>query len=220
MKRILLGLIALFLCGIIIYFFEFDRIFSPSMTPQEAFEKLIEGNKRYIENKTINSKHPVDMRAGLVGKQRPFAVILGCSDSRVPPELLFDQNIGDVFVVRVAGNVAGSIEQESISYAIHQLKSKLIIVLGHENCGAVTAVLKGQTEGIEAIADLIRPVIKECKGDCNEVEAAVKKNVKAVVRQLRNDPRFYELISSNKLDVIGGYYYLKSGKVDFLERED
>ena len=93
-------------------------------------------------------------------EQKPFAIILGCSDSRVSPEILFDQGIGDLFIVRVAGNVAGPVELDSIEYAALYLKSSLVLVLGHENCGAITAVLDGQTKEIEHVADLIAPAIQ------------------------------------------------------------
>jgi carbonic anhydrase len=220
MKYVLLGVSALLLCVVAIYAFDLDKVFHPSMTPQEALERLIAGNNRYVEDKTLNDRHSSSTRAGLVSQQMPFAVILGCSDSRVPPELLFDQGVGDIFVVRVAGNVSGDTESASIGYAVNHLKAKLILVLGHENCGAIKAVLNNQTEGIEPIAKLIKPAIEDvCQMCSDRVENAVKMNVRAVVKQLQKDPHFAPLIRENKLDIVGGYYNLKSGYVEFLDKE-
>lgn len=111
------------------------------LSPQEALKKLQEGNERFVSDKSLRClTDKEDRRKALVNNQKPFAIILGCSDSRVAPEILFDQGLGDLFIIRVAGNVLGSSEIDSITYAVKALLCPLIVVLGHENCGAVEAV--------------------------------------------------------------------------------
>ena len=147
-------------------------------------------------------------REEILKLQKPCTVIVGCSDSRVPPEIVFDQGLGDLFIVRVAGNVVGPVELDSIEYAIKQLGASLVMVLGHESCGAVTAVLDGKTEDIEDVANLIKPAIKHAKG----VESAVKDNVRWIVRHLKNT----SLIKAKKVECVGAYYHLGSGQVEIL----
>ena len=131
-------------------------------TPEEALHKLIAGNIRAREERVEHPNHFKESKLlALVEKQEPFAVILACSDSRVSPEILFDQGIGDLFVVRIAGNVVGLIELESIHYAVTQLKAPIIVVMGHENCGAIQAVIKNQDQTMPEIGALIKPAV-EC----------------------------------------------------------
>ncbi len=165
----------------------------PLFGSDEAIQKLIEGNDRYVKG------HVAPSAPG----QTPFAVILACSDSRVAPEIIFDQGLGDLFVVRVAGNVAGDLGMESIQYATHVLGASVVMVLGHENCGAITAVKTGKTADISAIASLVEPNIKGIQN----LEAAIKANVRGVVANLK------DLVD---VDVIGGYYDFDTGKVEIL----
>lgn len=180
---------------------------------KEALGRLMEGNKRYVEQRFEHPNRTAETRAAAVSGQNPFAIILGCSDSRASPEILFDQGIGDLFVVRVAGNVAGDIETDSIDYSALVLGSNLIVVLGHENCGAVTAVVNKNTKDIPEIAKLMQPAIQSI----TNIEEAVKANVRAVVKQLKSSKLIARLIQEEKLDVVGGYYEFKSGKVEFLD---
>jgi carbonic anhydrase len=113
-----------------------------AMTCEMGLQRLKEGNQRYVEDKLIHPDRTSERREALQSKQQPFAIIVGCSDSRVAPEIVFDQGVGDLFIVRVAGNVVGPIELDSIEYAAEYLKSCLIVVMGHQNCGAVDAVMK------------------------------------------------------------------------------
>ena len=188
------------------------------VTPADALHKLIQGNIRAIEDRIEHPNRFKESRMeALVAKQEPFAVIIACSDSRVSPEILFDQGIGDLFVVRVAGNVIGEIELESIHYAVTQLKAPLIMVMGHENCGAIGAVLNNQDQTIPAIAALIKPAVecsKEMKGP--PLQNAVEANVKQVVHYLREMGFIKELINSGQLDVFGSYYHLQNGVVRLL----
>jgi carbonic anhydrase len=188
-----------------------------AVTPNEALQKLKEGNKRFVNGKLEHPNRDEVRREALVSKQEPFAIIVGCSDSRVSPEILFDQGVGDLFVVRVAGNVGGPIELDSIEFAAVFLKSSLILVLGHENCGAVNAVLNGQTKDIPAIANLIAPAIKDTKTQSGSLESAIKANVRAVVTQLKNSPPIANQIARNSIKVVGGYFNLESGQVEWQE---
>lgn len=186
-------------------------------TPETALKLLLEGNKRFVEDKLACPDRHQERRAATVAAQRPFAIVLGCSDSRVPPELIFDLGIGDVFVVRVAGNIAADTELDSILYSALFNNSSIIVVLGHENCGAVTAVLANNTIDIEAIAKHIEPAIQKAKdmpGD--PLVNAIRLNVAESVRRIKSSSPIAKLIQEGKIAVVGAYYHLKSGKVELL----
>ena len=139
----------------------FTQLFA--LTPDKALQTLREGNLRFIQNKSIHPNRADERRLETAKQQEPFAIILGCSDSRVSPEIVFDQGIGDLFVVRVAGNVVSPVILDSIEYSALYLHSSIIVVLGHENCGAVKAVLQGNTKDMEPVAELIRRQSKNPK---------------------------------------------------------
>lgn len=185
-------------------------------SPQAYIQQMMEGNERYMQDKLEHPNRTSARRESLTSIQEPFAAIIGCSDSRVAPEIIFDQGIGDLFVVRIAGNVLGVTELASVEYAVNALHASVIFVLGHENCGAVKAVLAGQTEGIEPISVRVEEALKNSTDRLSEnpVENAIKKNVQFVVGQLEQDPIFSKLISEGKLAVVGGYYQLATGKVE------
>lgn len=182
-----------------------------------GLKKLIEGNQRFA---TENSSYPdrtAERRQEMIATQEPFAVIVGCSDSRVAPEILFDQGLGDLFIVRVAGNVVGPVERDSIEYSVIYLHSSTILVLGHENCAAVQAVMQGKTKDIEAVATLIQPAVdKVKKGDSGNLEAAVKANVAFIVEDLKKKEPLKSLVEKKKLTIAGGYYNFHTGKVELL----
>ena len=182
-------------------------------SPSDSLQRLVEGNQRYVKDEIRHANHSSDRREELLAKQQPFAIILGCSDSRVAPEIIFDQGLGDLFIVRVAGNVIGPLELDSIEYAAKHFDSSLVIVLGHEACGAVTAVRDGQTEDIEAIASLIKPAIK----DATSLESAIKENVAWTVNYLKNSPLIRQLATEKKIDCVGAYYHLGTGNVEILK---
>ena len=196
----------------------FSEELAKKPSPMEALHKLIAGNIRAIEERVEHPNHFKESRMqALVTKQEPFAVIVACSDSRVSPEILFDQGIGDLFVVRVAGNVVGPIELESIHYAVTQLKAPIILVMGHENCGAIQAVLMKQDQTIPEISALIKPAIicaESEKGD--PLQNAVEANVKLVVNQLREMAFIKAPLQAGDLEVIGSYYHLQNGVVRLL----
>jgi len=187
------------------------------LTPEDALKRLLEGNKHFAADQLTCPERNSERRAAIVSKQDPFAIILGCADSRVPPELVFDQGVGDLFIVRVAGNVVGPLEQNSIDYSVATHNPKVILVLGHENCGAVEAVLKGKAKGFEPLLTLIEPAVQEArKLKDHQLEQAIKINVKRMVDYLKSTPLIAKQLADKKLIVVGGYYELNSGEVKIL----
>jgi carbonic anhydrase len=191
----------------------------------ESLGKLMDGNKRYVEGKLANKDLGDTKRKELVIGQKPFAIVITCSDSRVPPELLFDQGLGDIFVVRVAGNVVDPIALGSIEYGAEHLHAPLLFLLGHSNCGAVKATLeaKGEPEGnIGAIVKKIQPAADAAKkkgGSDNEIlETAIQENVKNVYTDIMNKSTIIKHLSGEgALKIVGGEYSLATGKVEMIE---
>lgn len=187
-------------------------------TPESALQKLISGNQRFKSDALSHCYHAQDRREATTSTQKPFAIILGCADSRVPPETVFDQNLGDLFVVRVAGNVAGPLEIDSIDFSILVNNSALVVVLGHENCGAVKAVMAKNTRDVESVAALIAPAVAQAeKMPGNAAENAIKANIRAVRDQLKKTSVVARAINDKKLQVVGAYYELTTGNVEFLK---
>jgi carbonic anhydrase len=162
----------------------------PSVAPAEAISKLKEGNARYTGGNPQHPRQAKDRRAELTKSQHPFAVVIGCADSRVPPEIVFDQGLGDLLVNRVAGNVIDDHSLGSTEYAVDHLGTRLIVVLGHQSCGAVkaakeTIAAKGKAPGhIESLVTAIKPAVEETVKD--DLDATIKANVNNVVRALRS----------------------------------
>lgn len=199
----------------------FLPVFAQAQTdlPAEALKRLQAGNARFVSNQSTHPNREKEVRAAAAGGQTPFAVILCCSDSRAPPEILFDEGIGDLFIVRVAGNVMGPVELASVEYGVYHLGAALVLVLGHENCGAVAAVIEGKAEDIAPVAELIAPAIAKAKTQKGSlVENAILDNVEYVVAALQKDKELDDLIQKNQLMVMGGYFELVSGKVRFLPK--
>ncbi len=190
------------------------------MTAKEALKHLKEGNKRYVKGEVKHPHTDPKWRDELVEGQHPFAVILSCADSRVVPELLFDQGLGDLFVIRVAGNVAKDKVFGSIEYAVKFLNSKLIVVLGHEKCGAVNASLSNVDPGghIGSIIEKIKPAVyvaKRMKGDL--LTNAVKVNAQIVGEEIKETkPIISDAVESAGVDVVSAYYKLETGEVEWL----
>lgn len=191
-----------------------ETLKTEKVSPQEAFDRLMRGNARYMADTPESPDRTSVRRLEIYQKQRPFAIIVGCSDSRVPPEIIFDQGLGDLFVVRVAGQVVGPVELDSIEYAAKYLGSSIILVLGHQSCGAVNAVLKGKTADIEDVAHLIEPALQKVKR--KTLENAIKANVKYVVDHLKTTPLIQKLMKEDQINVVGGYYSLPDGRVEVL----
>jgi carbonic anhydrase len=189
------------------------------VTPDQALQTLMEGNQRFSKDKSLHLDRTSERRQELLSKQTPHATIVGCSDSRVAPEIVFDQGIGDLFIVRVAGNVVGPLELDSVEYSALYLHSSIVMVLGHENCGAVNAVIGGNTKDIEAVAELIQPAADATKMQKdNRLENTIKINAKMMADQLRNSPVLAGLIAKKKLTVVAAYYNFHTGKVELLDQ--
>ena len=190
------------------------------VTADSALAELTAGNAHHVTHRYQHPHETLDRQRQLVSGQNPHAEILSCADSRVPPELIFDQGLGDLFIVRVAGNVASDIELGSLEYGAEHLHVPLLVVLGHQHCGAVTAAVEGgEAEGhIGALIALLRPAIEKTRGMSGDpVENAVKANVEMVVKQLRTEtPLLAELVTRGKLKVVGAVYSLDTGKVTWL----
>jgi carbonic anhydrase len=188
----------------------------------EALRLLREGNRRYIAH---HAKHPhQDSRARLevAQGQHPFAVVLGCADSRVAPEVVFDQGLGDLFVVRVAGGVVGDVIVGSIEFAATRFGVPLVMVLGHERCGAVQAALEtthleALPAGVRALLEPIMPAVQMARaGGGDLLTHAIRLHTQNMVYCLRNDEILKPLQQSGRLRIIGGTYHLESGQVDFI----
>jgi len=186
--------------------------------------KLLDGNKRFIAGNLESKDFSDTKRKELAKGQRPFAIVVACSDSRVAPEIIFDQGLGDIFVIRVAGNVLDRVSLGSIEYAAEHLKTPLVIILGHTYCGAVTAAVesKGRTEGnIGAIVKRILPAVerakKEGKSGKDLLNSAIVKNV-LLQREymIKNSPVIRKLIKAKELQVITAIYNLESGEVSIV----
>lgn len=172
------------------------------MTPKEVLKTLMEGNQRFVRESSEHPNRCHETRILTSKRQTPMAVVLTCSDSRVSPEIIFDLGIGDLFTIRVAGNVVGPVELASIDFGVNTLGAQLILVLGHENCGAIQAVLGGKGAQIAAIAELLQI------GDSKLEADAAKHNVQHVVQTLK---------SHFEKEVAGGYYHLETGLVELIK---
>jgi carbonic anhydrase len=193
------------------------------ISAEDALERLRDGNRRFVNGETDNTALATHARrAELVDGQDPFAVILACSDSRVPVELIFDQGLGDLFVIRVAGNIVAPSLIGSVEFAAANLGTKLVVVLGHSNCGAVEATLKtlaqepvARTPNLRSIVDRIRPAL-EPLADAT-LHEAVRANVRQSVDQLaQGSPDLERRIATGELTIVGAEYSIESGEVEFL----
>lgn len=188
------------------------------MTPQLALKRLLKGNDRYVHDMLEHPNRTSERRESTVSKQTPYAVIVGCADSRVSPEIIFDEGVGDLFVVRVAGNVIGPLELDSVEYSAIYLNSSIILVMGHENCGAVDAVINNNTKDIESVAELIQPAVKEARKSSpkNLLEASVKTNACRMKECLLKSPALQKLVKDKKIEIHAAYYNLQTGDVEIL----
>ncbi|HJZ80339.1 MAG TPA: carbonic anhydrase [Pyrinomonadaceae bacterium] len=190
------------------------------ITAESALAELKAGNVHHVRHQYQHPHETALRQRELTAGQHPHAEILSCADSRVPPEIIFDQGLGDLFVVRVAGNVATDTELGSLEYGAEHLHIPLLVVLGHESCGAVTAAVQGgpPEAHIAALMDLIKPAVDQSRGIPGDpVANAVRTNVELVVKQLRaSTPLLSELVAQGKLRIVGAVYSLKTGKVTWL----
>jgi carbonic anhydrase len=202
------------------------------ISAREALERLREGNQRYASNlRSLDTLLSHTRRAELVAGQQPFAIVLGCSDSRVPAELVFDQGLGDLFVIRVAGNIVAPSQVGSVEFAAIQCGTRLVVVLGHSQCGVILATVdelrrpaENQSRSLQSIVDRVRPSVQglfgtELRHDhAALVHHAVRANVRASVNHLRHGSEVLErMIERDGLLVVGAEYSLETGRVDFFE---
>ncbi|MBI4653777.1 MAG: carbonic anhydrase [Nitrospirae bacterium] len=215
-----------FLCLILILSFV-SLVSAGAMNGEEAFNKLMDGNKRFISGKPAIKDISSDKRKELLKGQSPSAVIVTCSDSRVSPELIFDQELGDVFIIRTAGNVLDSVALGSMEYAAEHLHTPLVVFMGHEKCGAVAAAVdaKGEPEGnIGEIVKKIMPAVNKAKergGSKEEIlNNAIKENVLLSQKYaIEKSPMLKHLIESGKLKTVSSIYHLGSGEVEILSKD-
>ena len=202
------------------------------LSAQEALDRLREGNQRFVANAHGANGFPGQARpADVASSQHPMAIILGCSDSRVPAEIVFDQGLGDLFVIRVAGNIVAPSQVGSVEFAATRFATRLVVVLGHSQCGAILATLEelrrpreDQSRNLRAIVDRVRPSVEgllatELRHDFAAlVREGVRANIRASVDHLRHGSQILEqLIQDEGLRVIGAEYSLETGVVELLE---
>ena len=206
------------------------KIAKAAMTPDQALAKLIDGNRRFVTDQIPVADITTKRRLEIAKSQSPFAVLVGCADSRVGPEHLFGGGLGELFIVRTAGNYVDDAGYGSIAYAIAALGTPLIVVLGHERCGAVDAATKLVTDNSQlppSLTRMVQPILpavldaRATLGDKTDlVDHAIHMNVRHVARALResSDPILAEPIKAGKVKVVGAYYDLDTGAVDFFDR--
>jgi len=203
------------------------------MDSKEALRRLVEGNKRFVDGAQTGIKQASQMhRHALIKEQNPFAIILGCSDSRVPAEIVFDQGLGDLFVIRVAGNIVSPSQVGSVEFAAERFGTPLGVVLGHSFCGAIEAAVEGlenpkerASPNVNSIVSRIRPCVEnllELHVELSHEELlhqAVRANIRASADHLRHGSQMLErLISQEKLLVVGAEYSLETGIVEFFDQ--
>ena len=191
---------------------------APSVDADAALAKLKEGNARFSSSKVSQGKPTAAKRAETAQAQHPFAIVLGCADSRTAPEIVFDQDIGDLFVVRTAGNLVDEHALGSIEYAVDHLGVRLVVVLGHTRCGAVTAALASDTAPghVQSLVRDIQPAVKAAKGkDGNVTDLTVAENARLMAAKIRNEASLGEL--AKEVRIISGVYDLDTGKVEWAK---
>jgi carbonic anhydrase len=198
----------------------------------EALARLQDGNRRFVNDAArSDALTSQSRRAELAARQQPFAIVLGCSDSRVPAEIVFDQGLGDLFVIRVAGNIVAPSQIGSVEFAAAQYDTRLVVVLGHSQCGAILATLAElqqptdkQSPNLRSIVDRVRPavegVLRDHHGDdaATLVREAVRANIRTSTEQLRHgSPLLEQLIRDQGLRIVGAEYSLETGTVEFFD---
>jgi carbonic anhydrase len=196
---------------------------APVTNADEALQRLLEGNERYVANKSTDINESKSRRAELAHGQKPFATIFSCVDSRVPPELVFDRGLGDLFVIRTAGQVIDHAVLGSLEFGVAELKIPLLMVLGHEKCGAVKATVEAVENNITAEAEInwlvdgIRPAVEEAKSQPGDLlDNAVKANVSLTVERLKGSAILLEAVEKGELKIVGARYDLDTGIVEVI----
>jgi len=190
---------------------------------EKTLQQLIEGNQRYLIKTSSHPHRWAQRRREIAAAQRPWAVIISCSDSRVPPELIFDCGLGDLFVIRLAGNILDDAVLGSIEYAVEHLAVKLVMVLGHSRCGAVTAAVKAGAAAepaghISVIIKALQPAVEEAASQAGDrIDQTIRCHVRRTIEQLgRAKPILEKLVRTSEVKLVGAYYDLDSGQVEII----
>jgi carbonic anhydrase len=192
---------------------------APSVSPADALQQLLDGNQLFVAGKMSHPNQTPERRGEVAKGQHPFAAILACSDSRSGPEVLFDRGLGDLFVVRVAGNVLDRVVVESLDYAVTHLGARLVVVMGHTRCGAVIAAVEGHDEpgDVGPMLRELKPAVEAAHGMSGDpVANAVRENVILSVKRLKASRELADKVKSGEVKVVGAVYDLDSGKVEML----
>jgi carbonic anhydrase len=194
----------------------------PTMPPAESLKILLDGNQRFVAGKLEHPNQTPERRTEVAKGQHPFAAVLACSDSRTPPEIIFDRGLGDIFTVRVAGNVADKVVIESLDYSVKHLGVRVVMVLGHRRCGAVIAAVEGHEgtadQDVGPMLTELRPAVAESKNMPGDpVENAVRENVLLVMKNLESSAELSAMVKSGALKIVGGIYDLDTGKIEMLK---
>jgi carbonic anhydrase len=196
-------------------------VHAPTMSAEQALKLLLEGNQRFVAGKLEHPNQTPARRAEVAKGQHPFASVLACSDSRTPPEMIFDRGLGDIFTVRVAGNVADQVVIESLDYSVKHLGVRVVMVLGHRRCGAVIAAVEGHEEDNEDVGPMLKelkPAVHATHGMPGDpVENAVRENVKLVMKNLAASGELSAMVKSGELKIVGGIYDLDTGTIEMLK---
>lgn len=202
-----------------------QQVMPPPKDSEEAMQRLLEGNQRFVSGKLKHPHSAIDWRKRLVGGQKPFVTIIGCADSRVPPELLFDQGFGDLFVIRIAGNVVDTDVAGSVEYGVDHLSTKLVVVMGHEGCGAVTAALQTHEDlekepnEIRSLVGKIKPSIRNFNDHVSfeqRLKTSVEDNVRNSVKLLKAIPDLAKAEKEAATKIVGAVYEIATGKVRII----
>jgi carbonic anhydrase len=190
----------------------------PIQTSDDAINALKSGNKRFVESILINTDYKKQIEQTKTG-QKPHSVILSCMDSRVPPEIIFDQGIGNIFVIRVAGNIEDENVLGSMEYAVEHSGSKLIVVMGHNHCGAVTGAVKDIKLGnLTQLVEQIKPAIKSDPNNPETIDETAKNSVQITIADiLKNSTIISEMVKENKIAIVGAFYDIETGVVSFTD---
>jgi carbonic anhydrase len=199
-------------------------VHEPAISAEQALKLLLEGNQRFVAGKLEHPNQTPARRAEVAKGQHPFAAVLACSDSRTPPEIIFDRGLGDIFTVRVAGNVADPVVIESLDYSVKHLGVRVVMVLGHRRCGAVIAAVEGHEEEGKDVGPMLKeldPAVAATKGMPGDpVENAVRANVKLVMLNLATSSELRAMVISGELKIVGGIYDLDTGTIEVLRAKE
>ena len=195
---------------------------APTMSAEASLKLLLDGNQHFVAGKLEHPNQTPERRTEVAKGQHPFASVLACSDSRTPPEIIFDRGLGDIFTVRVAGNVADKVVIESLDYSVKHLGVRLVMVLGHRRCGAVIAAVEGHEgtadQDVGPMLSELRPAVAASKGMAGDpVANAVRENVALVMKNLATSEELSAMVKSGELKIVGGIYDLDTGTIEMLK---